>query len=511
MLNWGTVLRNVFCNWASYLVTAAVGFLLTPLVVHSLGNAGYGLWTLVLSLTGYFGLLDLGIRSSLGRFVARHIALKDETGVNRTASTALAMLGLGGVISLVVTLVIANFSLGAFKIGMELQDDAKAALLIAGLNVSFALPLGVFASILVGLERFDVLSGITLVGALTRASLVVMVLKSGHGLIALAAVAVFVSLAEYTAMAIAAKLLYRPLRIRFALLDRATFVELFSFSIYRFIWMTGTQIIFYTGSLVIGAFIGAAAITTYAIASSLINYGRTVVSLLTDTFYPAATRMDARKDLNGLRELLFEGTKIALLVTIPLCLGFIFLGRQFIGLWMGKAYTSSATVLTVLAIAQFSSMSQNVSTLILAGMAKHRILAYIILTEGVANLALSILLVRHMGLIGVAWGTVIPDVICTAVIIPVYTLRLLNVPIRQYWKRAFLAPLAASIPTAALAYTFSVIVSDPGWLGFGAEALALCGLYAVTSYFACLDGEQRQFIHRKVYRRFQNEPVRHET
>jgi hypothetical protein len=79
---------------------------------------------------------------------------------------------------------------------------------------------------------------------------------------------------------------------------------------------------------------------------------------------------------------------------------------------------------------------------------------------------------------------------------------------RQYWKRAFLAPLAASIPAAAVAYMFSVVVSDPGWLGFAAEALALCGLYAVTSYFVCLDEEQRQSIHGKIYRRFQNEPVR---
>ena len=82
------ILRNILSNWTSYLVTAAVGFLLAPVVVHSLGNTGYGLWTLVLSMTGYFGLLDLGIRSSVGRFVTRYLALNDEESVNRTVSTA---------------------------------------------------------------------------------------------------------------------------------------------------------------------------------------------------------------------------------------------------------------------------------------------------------------------------------------------------------------------------------------------------------------------------------------
>ena len=75
------VLRNIFSNWTGYFVTVVVGFFLAPFVLHHLGNTGYGVWTLVLSLTGYFGLLDLGIRSSVGRFVARYVALADEDQV----------------------------------------------------------------------------------------------------------------------------------------------------------------------------------------------------------------------------------------------------------------------------------------------------------------------------------------------------------------------------------------------------------------------------------------------
>jgi O-antigen/teichoic acid export membrane protein len=510
VLNWRTVVRNVFCNWVSYFVTAVLGFLLTPVIVHSLGNTGYGLWTLVLSLTGYFGLLDLGIRSSLGRFVARHVAMKNEEMVNRTVSTALAMLGLGGLATLTLTAIVAHFFLGSFNVGAEFHSAGKAALLLAGINVACVLPLGVFAAVLVGIERFDIISGITTVGALTRAASVVVLLRSGHGLLALAAVSFLVSMAEYTAMAIAAKRLYKPLRMRFSLVDRATFSELFGFSIYRFIWIAATQLIFYTDSVVIGAMLGAAAITTYAIAASLINYGRTVVSLLTDTFYPAATRMDAQKDIAGLRELLFHGTRIALLVACPLCLGYVFLGRQFISLWMGKEYASSAVLLAVLAIAQLSAMSQNVSALILAGMAKHRILAYIVFAEGVTNLVLSIILVRQIGVIGVAWGTVLPNLVCTAVIIPLYTTRLLGVPLGTYWKKAFAGPLLASIPAAALAFAFSVLVPQADWFGFAAEALALCGVFAVAAYFLCLEAGQRMSIQRRIHRTF-NQPVRYET
>ena len=102
-MHWDRILRNSFSNWSSYLVTAVVGFMLTPIVVQSLGNTRYGLWTLVLSITGYFGLLDLGIRSSVSRFLTRHLALNDETGLNRTASTAFVILACGGIVAFLGT------------------------------------------------------------------------------------------------------------------------------------------------------------------------------------------------------------------------------------------------------------------------------------------------------------------------------------------------------------------------------------------------------------------------
>src|SRR5258706_16247164 len=98
------ILRNIFSNWTGYLITMVAGFLLSPFVVNHLGNTGYGIWTLVLSLTGYFGMLDLGIRSSVGRFVARYLALNNDGNVNRTVSTALALLGGGGLLAVLATL-----------------------------------------------------------------------------------------------------------------------------------------------------------------------------------------------------------------------------------------------------------------------------------------------------------------------------------------------------------------------------------------------------------------------
>jgi O-antigen/teichoic acid export membrane protein len=497
-------------NWTSYLVTAVVGFVLAPVVVHSLGNTGYGLWTLVLSMTGYFGLLDLGIRSSVGRFVTRYMALHDQQSVNRTVSTAFAILACGGAVAFASTVVIATFFFDTIGLDPQYASAGRTALLIVGLNMSCILPLSVFSAVLIASERFDVISGVTIVAELTRAALVVWFLRHGYGLVALALIALAITIGQYSAMAFFAKTLYRPLRVNLRLVSGAALKELFGFSIYRFIWIVANQLIFYSDALVIGIFLGAAAVTPYAIAGSLINYGRNLVSLVTDTLYPVAARMDAEKNIAGLQQLLILGTRVALLVTLPLCLGFLFLGRQFITLWMGPALADSAILLIVLTIPQFGSMSQGASALILAAMAKHRAFAYFALAEGVANLILSIILVRKMGLIGVAWGTVIPNLICSSFVVPFYTVRVLKMNLREYLLKAYLRPVICALPLVAMGYAFSHVEAAP-WLMFGAEALAMCVVFGAASYFLCLEPSQRAVLTSRLGAMFQRGVIAHET
>jgi O-antigen/teichoic acid export membrane protein len=509
-VHWGRILRNIFSNWTSYLVTMLVGFLLAPVIVRSLGDTGYGLWTLVLSMTGYFGLLDLGIRSSVGRFVTRHLTLHDAHGVNRTVSTAFVMLACGGLLSLAATLGVAVFLFDAFKVEPQYAVSGRLALVITGLNMSCILPLGVFSSLLIAMERFDVSSGVTVGSELTRGALVVWSLQHGYGLLTLSLITFTITLVQYTAMALFAKALYRPLKISVGFVRWRVCRDLLGFSVYRFIWMVANQLIFYSNSVVIGIFLGAASITPFAIASSLINYGRNIVSLLTDTLYPLAARMDAGNDVAGLQRLLVLGTRMALLVTLPLCLGLLFLGRQFITLWMGPAYAESAVILMVLTIPQFGSMSQYAAALILTGMARHRALAYIALGEAVANVALTVILVQRMGLIGVAWGTVIPHLISTTIIVPLYTLHVVKLDAGEYVRQAYLRPVLCALPMLALGYLW-LGVEHTSWPRLAAQAVAMCAAFGLASYFFCLDRAQRALISGKVVTMFHRGVMVHEA
>ncbi len=494
------VLRNVVSSWVGYAATLLVGFFLSPLVVHSLGAAGYGVWTLVVSLTGYCGLLDLGLRSSVVRFVVRYVAQNDHKKVNATLSSALAMLTGAGILAFVVTVVI-HFTFGMSTIDPGLRSAAQVALLITGLNVSLILPLSVFSAILPSIERFDVMNAITVCGALLRAVLVVTVLKSGHGIVALSMVTLGVSSAEYATMAIAARALYPALRLSWHSIDAASCRELFGFGLFRFVWIVANQLIFYTDSVVIGVFLNASAITSYAIAGSLINYGRNIVSLAIDTLFPAVTRFHTKNDLAGLRRIYILGTRIGLLMGFSLCIGYVFFGRSFIHLWMGENYyISSATILFVLTLPQFASMPQYMSALVLLGTARHKLLALIAVGEAIINLCLSIVLVQRMGVIGVAWGTALPHIITTALVLPYFTLRAVDMKLGDYLRRTYVMAIVCAIPTGLTSYALARFNAATTWYILVIDLSVQCALFGLLSYFICLSRDERGVLRDTVIR-----------
>src|SRR5207249_1908173 len=83
-----SALRNIFSNWAGFICSSIISFFLSPFVVHHLGNSAYGIWILMGSLTGYLGLLNLGVRGAVTKYVAQlHAEAKEDRKSTRLNSS----------------------------------------------------------------------------------------------------------------------------------------------------------------------------------------------------------------------------------------------------------------------------------------------------------------------------------------------------------------------------------------------------------------------------------------
>jgi O-antigen/teichoic acid export membrane protein len=129
----------------------------------------------------------------------------------------------------------------------------------------------------------------------------------------------------------------------------------------------------------------------------------------------------------------------------------IILGKSVIEAWVGAKYVATSyPVLLLLLIPSTLMLAQSASGRTLWGMARHRTWAWVVLIEGIANLILSIVLVRRFGIIGDALGTAIP-LTCTMVFfLPRHVIRLLDIPLKTYLSQAFLLPLTLCAPLVAV-------------------------------------------------------------
>lgn len=448
------IAQNVLSNWFALAVTTLTGFFVSPFVVHHLGNLAYGVWVIIMSLVSYMNLLDLGLRGAITRFVSKGSAQENHEESGQAVSGAL-WIRLWISLAIIVTgLVLALGLQHIFVIPPALQQAARIALLVTAFTVAVNLWCGVFAGVLVALHRYDLTSGISILQTCARAAGWVFLLRSGHGILSLALWDLCTSLLAQGVTIYLCFRIYPQLRIAFGRPDRATLAKLWNYSFYAFLINLALQVIYYTDNLVVGVFLSPSAVTLYAIGGLVISYSRQIVSSMTTTFTPLASTYEAQGSFDNLRRLVIHGTRAALLVALPVQVALFFRGHTFIRLWMGEQYAQpSGTVMQILLVSVVFSSANTTSAGIVYGLEKHKRIALWGIIEGVLNLSLSVILVRRIGIYGVAWGTTIPSVIMEMILWPRFICGLLDLPVRTYlwqtWFRTALSVIPFGLACAA--------------------------------------------------------------
>ncbi|MGA8538006.1 MAG: oligosaccharide flippase family protein, partial [Terriglobales bacterium] len=184
------ILKNVGSSWTALGVNVIVGVFLSPFILHRLGDAAFGIWVLIFSITGYYGLFDLGIRSSIVRYVSKYTATGEREKLAQFVNTALFSYTGIGAVSMALTALLSSSVERFFKIPAGMHGETRLLLLMVGASVSLGFPLGVFGGMLEGLQRFYILNWTSIGATLARAALIVYFLNRGHGLLTVALITV---------------------------------------------------------------------------------------------------------------------------------------------------------------------------------------------------------------------------------------------------------------------------------------------------------------------------------
>lgn len=485
------VARNVFSNWAGTGLLMLSGFVLAPFLVRHLGETNYGLWIVVGALTGYFGLLDLGVRNSVGRYVAFHLAKSDYDGLNAILSTALAILCVPAVLTVLATLIVSLVFFNFFTVPADEVAGTRLALLLVGVTLALTFPLSVFEAILWGYQRFDLQNAIQIPTVLLQTGLTLWLIGRGDGLVALGLINLLVTVLNRGVTAAVGLRLDRALKLSPGHVRREAARRLFGYGCWSFLLCLSRMITAQLGSLLIGSWLAVQLVTPYSIATRLIGYASGLLIMTTGVLTPVATTFHAQRKQPEQQRLFLDGGKYCTAFSLFVLAAFLFLGKPFIGLWMGPELAYASSLLVILAVGEVLPMSQWITTMMLLGKDRHRVLAYFYLADNAVAVLIALAVIKDYGLMGVCVAFAVPAFLFRGVAQIAYGCRLLDVSPWTYAFHALVRPVAAAaLPAAGLAL-LTQWKSPESWAELVLSGVLFGSCYVVS--WALLEERERLF------------------
>lgn len=184
--------RNAVANFLGRAFTALLWVAVTPFVLSRLGPERFGIWSLFFTFLSYLLAFDLGLSSTMTRFVAAKRGSGDGAGLRRTLRKGLG-LGLGlGLVWAIFVVVTRGWVVGIFRVPSPIVPETLEALILFALAVLLMFPAQVILGSLQGFERLDLSNLCMAIGVASQVVTLYVGLAAGAGLKA-AAVAGVVS------------------------------------------------------------------------------------------------------------------------------------------------------------------------------------------------------------------------------------------------------------------------------------------------------------------------------
>jgi O-antigen/teichoic acid export membrane protein len=334
-----SVKRNSVYNLIGSVIPLAVSIFTIPLYLKLIGEARYGVLAIAWLLLGYFGIFDLG----LGRATAQRIAeLKNSNALVRaqtfwTAFTLNVSLGvLGG---LLVWPVANLFFSDVLSIDTELRLELQAAIPWLVLAVPMATLSGVLGGALQGAEKFFESNVVSVAGAALFQLLPLSMALLGYiDLGVLLPAALF---ARFLTLCVLYQRCWRHIFRGFSVaIDFAQCSQLLRFGGWVTVSAFLNPIMTMLDRFIIGALLGAKAVSYYTIPFQLSERTTILSGSLTSALFPrfAAVSDDEAKRLAS------DGLQILNVVVTPLIVLGILLLDPLLAWWITPEFSSHSAL-----------------------------------------------------------------------------------------------------------------------------------------------------------------------
>jgi O-antigen/teichoic acid export membrane protein len=444
---------------ATTIVTAVIHY---KLVIGHLPRELAGIWLLFWSLGSYLAFFDLGIGPTLSREISFLSVNKDRLPAIEDLAGVCLRIYLGVAAVLLAVAILAGWILFPT---LNLQSISSSDTLLAwGFfaagacmnlfgNLSFAVLIGEGQ---VATERLTRAIGMMLWLALSSYTLI-----AGYGLIGLG-VAWLINATVVLGLAIVVlKLRLRELSLLRGRWHSEVARRLARPSIRWAMTQLGALLILQTANVIIAWNLGPESIPSYEAASRVVMALGTIALLRTNASVPFYSRAFAANDILGLRELLYRNVHQGLL-TMAAGIGVIgAFAPELFSTWLGQGNFVGYSVLMAMAIMMTLEI-HHVAHANLVMASGHIPFVRTAIVAGILNLVISLVLVRYMGLLGIALGTMTAQILTNNWYAPWVSLNRLGIRLGSYLISMIPRFIGLLTLFTILEFSIKIVLQDQG-------------------------------------------------
>ena len=492
------VAKNTFSNYFSIVVKLVSSIFLTYLLYKGLGREFYGFWSLLWSVFMYSLLLDFGF----GKAVEKYSAEASFTGNIEKFNSILSSIIFGySLISLLIIVIGSIMSLYLDKIfTLNVGDYTlnisyyRRVFILFTIGIAVVFPTGVFPTILLGLQRSYLRNYVLICNKLIELAGVWIIFYTENSLMTLIIFTTSINLLSNLIMAIMAFRFMPGLRIGIRHVKLHTIKYIADFSMFTYLLTICDLIIFQTDRVLLGIMVGMSGITVYHLATKIPQIICMASTQFQSNLAPVAAILHKSGETDRLQQTLLHSTRITVFICTGAFAVFIPLVRPVLYTWLkvDDALTISLTYILIMSM-YILIIFRDTAKHFLLMTGHHRTLAGVAFAEAASNLLLSIILVKLLGVLGVAWGTLIPNVIISIMIIfPLAAKESGSTPL-AYLGRVYIPifVFAGPIIVAAIYSIHHIPLKEWNFVKLFTTAASTGTLYLLTGWLFYVSHEER--------------------
>ena len=486
---------GVILSYIGEFIKILVNLVYTPIMLRLLGQSEYGLYQLVYSVVSYLSLLSLGFGSSYLRFYSRYKAQEDEDGVAKLNGMFMLIFCSISVICVICGAVMVGNIRSIFGSGLTDNEYATAKILMGLLiiNLAMTFPNSVFNCSITAHERFLFQKLLILIQNIFSPFLTLPLLIMGYGSIGMVSVTTFL-----TFILLISNIFYclRKLHIRFEFrgFQAGLLKEMWVFTFFIFLNQIIDQVNWSVDKFLLGRLAGTTAVAVYGVGGQINAMYQQFSTSISNVFVPKVNRIVAESDDNDqLTRLFIKVGRIQFIVLGLILSGFIFLGNPFVKIWAGENYSTAYNIALLLIIPVTVPLVQNLGIEIQRSKNMHKARSIVYLLIAIANVLISIPLIKQFGPVGAALGTAISLFVGNIVFMNWYYQKRIGLDMFYFWKQIF-GFIPALITPCTVGVIIMKMVNIDGLIKLGVYSIIYAIVYAISMYFLGMNEEEKKLV-----------------